>query len=118
MSPQCLTKFCLIRLTIREQMLLEDFQDGCRNRTILGILNHYVALMPHIKFQLHPTYGLGDVVYRISRWPPLQKDFSSSESPCRANASHQVSAQTDLGLDSSCGLKNFKMATMAAILDI
>ena len=27
--------------------------------------------MPHIKFWLNPTYGLGgDFVRRISRWPP------------------------------------------------
>ena len=49
---------------------------GQPNRTILAMLNLYVALMLPIKFQLNPTY--------IGR---------------------------------SC-LKNFKMATMAAILDI
>ena len=40
------------------------------NRMTLAILNLYVALMPPIKFQLNPTYGLGgDVVWRIWRWP-------------------------------------------------
>ena len=35
---------------------------------ILAILNLYVAPIPHIKFQLNPTYGLGgDVVKRFSR---------------------------------------------------
>ena len=38
-------------------------QLGYRNRTILAILNLYVTVMPPIKFQLNPTYGLGgDVV--------------------------------------------------------
>ena len=42
-----------------------------QNRTILAIPNLYIAPMPPIKFQLSPTYGLGgDVVGRISRWPP------------------------------------------------
>ena len=40
--------------------------------------------------------------------------FSNSESSCHPNASHQVSAQSDL-LFGRSGLKNFKMV---AILDI
>ena len=42
--------------------------------------------------------------------------FSNSESPCHPNASHQVLAQSDLWFGQR-GLKNFKMATMAAIFD-
>ena len=53
-----------------EEMSFEEFQDGrhgghlgYRNETILAILNFYVTVMPPIKFQLNPTYGLGgDVV--------------------------------------------------------
>ena len=45
-------------------------------------------------------------------------DLSSAESPCRSDASHQVSAQTDLRFVGRCGLKNTKMAAMAATLDI
>ena len=62
-------------------------------------------------------YGLGgDVVWRLSRWPPSQlNDFSNSESLCRVDASHQVSAQSDLWFVRRCHLKNFKMAAMAAI---
>ena len=37
-----------------------------RNETILAILNLYVALMPHIKFRLNPTYGLGGVFFEFS----------------------------------------------------
>ena len=52
-----------------EEMSFE-FQDGhhgghlgYRSGMILAILNLYVTLMPPIKFQLNPTYGLGgDVV--------------------------------------------------------
>ena len=51
-------------------MSFEEFQDcrhgghpGYWNRTILAILNHYVAQMPPIKFRLNLTYGMGgDVV--------------------------------------------------------
>ena len=55
------------------KMSFEEFQDGghlgYRNRTILAILNFYVASMSPIKFRLNLTYGLGgDVVRRISRY--------------------------------------------------
>ena len=51
-------------------MSFEEFQDGRRhgghlgywNRTILTILNLYVALMPPIKIQLNLSYGLGGYV--------------------------------------------------------
>ena len=65
------TKFGSILLTVWQQKIwFEDFQDGHSgghleywNKAILAILNLYVALMPQIKFQLDPTYGLGgDVV--------------------------------------------------------
>ena len=95
-------------------MWFEDFQDGShgghlsyRCKTIFAILNHYVPSMP----------------------PTMQKDllfgrrgslnyFSDSESLCRFDASHQVSAQSDVWFGRRCRLKNFKMAAMATILDI
>ena len=47
-------------------MSFEAFQDGHHgghlgygNRTVLAILNLYVAPMPPIKFQLNLIYGLG-----------------------------------------------------------
>ena len=97
-----------------------------RNRMILAILNLCVIVTPPIKFQLNRTYSLeGDVVWRISRWLPWQpswisesNDFSNSESLCCSNASHQVFAQSDLWFRRRCHLINFKMAAMAAILDI
>ena len=84
------------------------------NRTILAILNLCVASTPPIKFRLNLTYGLeGDVLWRISRWPPWiseQSNFSKSESLCRSDTSHQVSAQSTMRFRRRCRLKNFKMA--------
>ena len=45
------------------------------------------------------------------------KDLSNSESICHSDASHQVSAQSDLWFG-RCRFKNFNMAGVAAILDI
>ena len=70
MLPQCLPpRLGSIQVMAQEQIWFEDFQDGhhgrhldYQNRTILAILNLYVAPMPPIKFQLNPTYSLGGVV--------------------------------------------------------
>ena len=67
MSPQCLhPSFGSIRLTVWKEISFEEFQVGCcgghlgyRNKTVLAILNFYVAPMPHTKFRLNPTYCLG-----------------------------------------------------------
>ena len=75
---------------------------------------------PPIKFWLNPTHGLGgDVIWRISRWPPCfpswiseWNNLSNSESLCRSDASHQILAQSDLRFGRRCPLKNFKMAAM------
>ena len=92
------------------EILFEKFQDCRRVSAILDIgmeriyqLWISVTPMPPIKFQLNLTYSLGgDVFWRISRWPPWRpswilewNDFSNSESLCRSDASHQVSAQSD-----------------------
>ena len=50
----------------------------------------------------------------ISEW----NDFSNFESLYQCDASHQVSAQSDLRFGSRCRLKKFKMAAMAATWDI
>ena len=82
--------------------------------------------LPHcdatIKFQLNRTYGLGgDVIWRISRWWPSWiselNNSSHSDSLCLCDASHQVLTQSDLRFGRTCCFKNFKMATMAAVLD-
>ena len=91
-----------------------------RNRTILAILNLYNSPKPPIKFQHYLTYCLGlDVIWRISRWPPWRpfwmlkrNDFSVSESLCHCDASHQVLAQSNLQFGRRCRLKNFKMAAI------
>ena len=109
------------------EMSFEEFQDGSRgghlgywNGKILAILNLCVIVMPPIKFWHNPTYGLeGDISWRISRWQPSRiselNDFIYSKSLCHCNASHQVSAQSDLGFWRRCRLKNFKMAPMASL---
>ena len=132
MSPQCLPpSFSLIQITIPEQMLFQDFQAGHHdghfgywNRTNLAILKLHVPQMPPTKFGLNLTYRLGaDMVWRFSRWPTQgpacvleRKDFSNSESLCCSNASHQVSAQSNLQFGRRCHLKIFKKADMAAHL--
>ena len=40
------------------------------------------------------------------------------ESLCHCDASHQVLAQSDLGFRQRCRLKNFKLAALAASLDM
>ena len=52
------------------------------------------------------------MVSRYSRWPPKitkRNNLSNSESLCRSNASHQVSAQSNLQLGRRCRLKNLKI---------
>ena len=103
---------------------------GCHtvywDKMVLTILNLYDAPMPPSKFKLNLTYG--------SRGYAVLKKLEGShhgghlgyrngtmlaiESLCRPNASHQVSAQSDVAFESRCGLKIFKMAAVAAILDI
>ena len=82
-SLWCLSSsFDWIPLTVWEEMSFEEFQDGrhgghlgYQNGMILAILNLYVTVMPPIKFQLNRTYSLGDVVWRISRWPPWRPSW-------------------------------------------
>ena len=64
---------------------------------------------------------VADVVSRFLRWPPRRpswiakrNNFSNSESLCRSDASHKVSAQSNLRLGRNCCLKNFKMAAMVS----
>ena len=50
-------------------------------------------------------------------WPSLiseMNDFSSSESLCHCDASHQVLAQSNFRFGTRCRLKNFRMAAMRA----
>ena len=96
------------------------------NKMILAILNFHNTPIPPIKLKLNQTYCLGaDVIWRFSRWrrwlpfwTAKRIGFSNSESLCHSDAPHQVSAQSDLRFGRGCHLKNFKMATIAAILDI
>ena len=47
-----------------------------------------------------------------------RNNLSNSESLCRSDPSHKVSAQSDLWFWRRYRLKDFKMAAMVAILDI
>ena len=115
-------------------MSFEEFHDGrpgghfgYRNGTILAILNLCVTVMPPINFSSIGLRvweeieefqdGLPGVPWRPS-WISEWNNFSNFESLCHYDASHQISAQLDLGFRRRCHLKNFKMAAMAAILDI
>ena len=110
MSLRCFpSSFGSIQLTVCEEMLFKEFQDGHHgghlgywNRTILEILNLYVTPMPPIKFRLNPTYGLFEEFQ--------DGHHSNSESLCHCDASHQVWAQSNLLFRRRCHLKNFKMA--------
>ena len=87
---------------------------------LLTILNLRVAPMSSTMFGLSLTEGSGaDVISRFSRWPPKRpsciakrNDFRNSESLCPSDASHQVSAQSNLRFGRSGRLKNFKMFAM------
>ena len=117
MSLWCfLTTFGSIQLSVWEEMSFEEFQDGChgghlgyRNGTILAILSFG---------SIWHGFG-GDIVWRISRWPPSRpyrkterNNFSNSGSLCHCDVSHQVLAQSNLRFGRRCRLKNFKMAAM------
>ena len=98
------SSFGSIQFKIWEEMSFEEFRDGhhgshlaYQNGTILAILNLYNTPMLPIKFWLNLTGLGGDVVWRISRWPPWRpswtserNNFSNSESLCHCDASHQV----------------------------
>ena len=53
-----------------------------------------------------------------SSWISERNDLGNSESLCRSDAFHQVLAQSHLQFGRRCHFKNFKIAAMAAILDI
>ena len=48
----------------------------------------------------------------------FRNNLSNSKSLCRSDASHKVSAQSDLRFWRRYRLKNFKKAAVAAFLDI
>ena len=131
--PMPSTEFQLNPTFHWQQITMEDFQDahrgghlGYRNKIMLAILNLLVAPVTPTKFWLNQIYhSAADEIWRFSIWPLWQpfwtlelNDFSNSESLCCSYVSNQVSAQSNLRFRRRCHLKNFKMATVAAILDI
>ena len=88
---------------------------GYRNEMILTILNLHVAPVPSTKFGLNLTWVPEQMWFKDFQ---ERIDFSNSDSLCHSDASHQVSAQSNLWFERRCCLTYFKMAAMASILDI
>ena len=127
MSPQRLAQsFSSVRLNVRDQISFHNFQYGHHwNRRNLPILNFQVIPMPPTKLDpIRITFGSrrGLKIFKMATWRPPwvseRNDFSHSKSLCCSNASHQVSALSDLRFEMRCRLKIFKMADMATILVI
>ena len=83
-------------------------------RNVLAILNLHVAPMPPIKFGLNLS-GFGSKCdFKMAAQAAIldsgMERFSISESLCRSDASHQVSALSVLRFGRRCRLKNYKMA--------
>ena len=114
-------------------MSFEEFQDGGHgghfgylNGTILAFLNPYVLQW------LPSSFGsIQLMVWEEMLFEEFQDGCRSGhlgcqngtilailKSLCHCDASHQVLAQSDLPFGRRCLLKNFKIASMAAILDI
>ena len=100
-------------------------QSNHLNGTNLAILNLHVTPLPSTTFGLNllnvrEQKGLKS--FKMATMGPFciseRNDFSNSESLCYSDASHQVSAQSILQFERRCCLKIFKMAEMAAILDV
>ena len=128
--PCLLSSFGSSGHTVWEEMSCEKLQDGSHGGH-LGFSNsetlchsdasHQVSAQSNLLFwrrcclknfkmaTMAMTYGVREVVWRISRWQLWQpswiserKDFSISEIPCSHNASHQVSAQSDIWIWRRC----------------
>ena len=74
------------------QVLIQSdlqFQRRCHLKHFKTVVMRPSWILEQNKIQLNMTYGLGDVIWRISRWPPWgpswileRNDFSNSESLC------------------------------------
>ena len=137
MLPQCLpSSLPSIQLTVREQITIEDLQDSRRccskifkkadNISISESLCCFYAsnqVLTQSDLWFGRRCGLKNFkMAAMAAWRPSwiseRKDFSNSESLCHYDASHQVLAQSNLRFGRRCHLKNFKMVSIAAILDI
>ena len=126
MSPQCLPpSFSIIQITLRKQMLFQDFQAGHHgshlrywNGMNLAILNLHVTPMPPTKFGLNSTYhSEADVVWIFSRWPP-RGGYQNGMILAILNLYVAPMPPIKFQLYATHNLKIFKMTDMAAILDI
>ena len=100
---------------------------GYQNGMSLAILNLQVAPMPPIKFQLNPTYKFGrrfcfeefqdghyggHIGYQKATVLAILKLHVTLMPPIK------FLLKSDTGFGRRCDLRNFEMATIAAILDI
>ena len=126
-TPMPPPSYSLIWLTVPKQMSFQDFQPGHHgdnlgywNGTNLAILNLHVTPMPPTEVGLNPTYCLGSLVwfedFQDGHHGELILDIKMDISMLLRCL--QVSAQSDIQFGRRCCLKIFKMADMAAILDI
>ena len=127
------TKFQLNPINSSGEEVEIDFQDGHRSGhigyqidTICTNFNLLVAPMLHTKFQLNPISGSGEEVEnRFSRRPPWWPCWISNrhhlfilKSTSCPDAPNQISGQSDKWFGKGNKKLIFKMAAMAAILDI
>ena len=107
------------RLSVWEEMPFGEFQDS-RLAAILDVgMERFLQFWISMPLWFLPlSFGsilltVWEVVWRISRRPSQIWEwnyFSNSESLCHCDASHRVSAQSDLRFGRRCRFKNFKMA--------
>ena len=103
--------FGSIRISVREQITIEDIQDGRNdgcgnleycNKMILAILNFHVATIPTIKFWLNPTYHSGHLRCRNRTILGILTLFVAPMPPV-------VLTQSNLQFGWRCCFKNWKM---------
>ena len=125
MSPQSLQpSLSLFGLTVREQLSIQDFKDGNHgghlgywNRPNFAILNLHVTLISPTKFGHNSTYHSGaNVVFQDGH--SEQHDFCNSVCLYIARMHPIIFPLNPTRFGRGCRLKIFKMADMAAILDI
>ena len=109
-------------IKFRLTLTFEEFQDGRRAATWILGRNDFsnFEFLCHCDAS-HQVSAQLDLGFR-RKWRPYliseRNEFSNCESLCHCDDSHQVSAKTDLGFRRKYRLKNFKMAALAALLDI
>ena len=125
-------RFSSIGLMVLEEMSFKEFQDGCpggnlgcRDRTILAILNLCVTGMPLTKFWLNPSYVWEEMSFEEFQDGRYGGHLGYRNGTilailnlCVTVMPPIVSAQSDLRFGRRYRLKNFKMGASLAILNV